>query len=171
MFRLLFETPTFSNSISYIYIQSTKNWNDWKCHFSSFPGMIGMTQEWWFDAFNAHSYHSCHSWFFCAIPSFQPHSAIQNSFQNDEQWGKWGMTSNEWPKLTTRWRACIDFWSIFFKQNFDFLICIKLHLFFFCFGTVVFTILPFSEICNVIPYFNETWNHAILKIVSKNSQS
>ena len=84
-------------------IGMTLEWlrNDWKCHFSSFLGMIGMTSEWWFDSFNAHSYHSCHSWFFCAIPSFQPHSAIQNSFQNDEQWGKWGMTSNEWPKLTT----------------------------------------------------------------------
>ena len=84
-------------------IGMTLEWlrNDWKCHFSSFLGMIGMTSEWWFDSFNAHSYHSCHSWFFCAIPSFQPHSAIQNSFQNDEQWGKWGMTSNEWPNLTT----------------------------------------------------------------------
>ena len=84
-------------------IGMTLEWlrNDGKCHFSSFLGMIGMTSEWWFDSFNAHSYHSCHSWFFCAIPSFQPHSAIQNSFRNDEQWGKWGMTSNEWPKLTT----------------------------------------------------------------------
>ena len=84
-------------------IGMTLEWlrNDWKCHFSSFLGMIGMTSEWWFDSFNAHSYHSCHSWFFCVIPSFQPHSAIQKSFKNDEQWGKWGMTSNEWPKLTT----------------------------------------------------------------------
>ena len=84
-------------------IGMTLEWlrNDWKCHFSSFLGMTGMTSEWWFDSFNAHSSHSCHSWFFCYIPSFQPHSAIPNSFRNDEQWGKWGMTSNEWPNLTT----------------------------------------------------------------------
>ena len=90
-------------------IGMTLEWlrNDWKCHFSSFLGMTGMTSEWWFDSFNAHSSHSCHSWFFCYIPSFQPHSAIQNSFRNDEQWGKWGMTSNEWPNLTTFpiWKA------------------------------------------------------------------
>ena len=120
-------------------IGMTLEWlrNDGKCHFSSFPGMIGMTSEWWFDSFNAHSYHSCHSWFFCAIPSFQPHSAIQNSFRNDEQWGKWGMTSNEWPKLTTfpkvfavlpfqcksHWSClslfhCVNIWQKRLKQNY-----------------------------------------------------
>ena len=103
--------------------------NDWKCNFSSFLGMTGMTSEWCFDSFNAHSYHSCHSRFFCYIPSFQPHSAIQNSFRNYEQWGKWGMTSNEWPNLTT------------FPAEDERMHCVPLHLAMHCIAMCMLEIL------------------------------
>ena len=65
-------------------IGMTLEWlrNDWKCHFSSFLGMTGMTSEWWFDSFNAHSYHSCHSWFFCYIPWWW----AMGKMRNDVEW-------------------------------------------------------------------------------------
>ena len=56
--------------------------DDLKCHFSSFLGMTGMSSQWWFDSFNAHSYHSCQSWFFCYIHWWW----AMGKMRNDVEW-------------------------------------------------------------------------------------